>query len=82
MQFEVKPLATITIINPEINRGSPPRQIQLRDLVQWPVKDIRPKFNFGDMLSDDSIRNLITVYNALTAPERKRKKALKAPHKA
>jgi len=68
----------VTVVNLAINRGTPPRQITLRDLIQMPVKDIRPKFNFGDMLNDESIRNLITVYNALTAPERQRKTALKA----
>lgn len=75
-------LATITVVNPEVDRGRPPRNIRFSDLIQQPVKDLRPKFSFGDMLSNDSIRNLITVYNALKTPEVRRKKALRAPHKA
>ena len=67
--------ATVTVVNPEIDRGRPPRNITYRDLMQMPVKDIRPKFNFGDMLSDASIRNLITIYNAM--PENRRKAAIK-----
>jgi hypothetical protein len=72
----------IAVVNPAIERGGFSRDIKLSDIVQVPAQNRRPVFSVLDMLADDSVRNLITVYNELNGNVKKKKARIKAPHKA
>lgn len=68
------------IVNPEINRGRPPRDITRADLVWAPVKN-PGTFNLGDMLNQQSIGNLFEAYNRCESVKAKKLAIKRAAHK-
>lgn len=68
--------ATVTVVNPEIKRGIPPRPVYVSDLIQAPVKQAGT-FTLMDMLSDASIQVAITFYTDM----KKKAERIHAPMK-
>lgn len=68
----------VTVIRPEYN---PKQPIRLGDYIEVPREAIIGTWSVLDMLSDDSVRNTIEIYNRLkgfAAPQRKIKVKLPA----
>lgn len=72
----------IEIVNPEINRGKPPRNITKADIITVPVNYQRGSWNLGDMLNINSIGALWAVHNSLTTAKNKELQRKRAAHKS
>lgn len=73
--------AVIPVINPALNRGTPPRPLRQSDIVLMPVKHLHSTWNLGDMLSRDSVENLWLAFTAAEHAANKRRNTFKSPHK-
>jgi hypothetical protein len=65
----------IQVVNP-IDRGRPPRNINMRDIISVPAVQQAGTVPVIDNISDDSIRNLIIAYSRSTGPDRKRRRMM------
>lgn len=55
----------IQVVDPTIVRKPPTRALTMRDIITVPAQNRADRFKVLDMLSDDSVRNLIQIYNTL-----------------
>jgi hypothetical protein len=55
----------VTILNPAIKRGTPPRPLVRSDYIDVPRLSLHGTCQVLDKLDDESIRNVISVYNGL-----------------
>lgn len=71
----------VRVIRPEYNRQKH-GDIQLHDYIEVPRLSTFGTYTLMDMLSNDSIRNTIGIYNELKTRDEKRLAPLKRPARA
>lgn len=70
------------IVNPNLKRNAyHPRPILESDLIEVKRLDLQGEWRILDMLSDDSIRAVLTVHAALNAAANKAIAVKRAPHR-